>query len=59
MTLDDAAKVAKIILMADGNCNHCITELADALTKQFPDIPWRKLCEEAGFFKYCTKWSTP
>ena len=40
MTLEEAKKVAKILIKADGGCHVCVKELFSSIQKEFPEFIW-------------------
>ena len=43
MTHDEAVKMAKVLMEADGGCSHCIANLADWAKEEFPEHDWYAL----------------
>jgi hypothetical protein len=53
MTYEEAVKLCSHIRWADGGCSHCVTNLMNSISKDWPEIDWRKAfsegdCDDGG-----------
>jgi hypothetical protein len=42
MTLDEAKKIATIIVTADNGCQYCVDDLVKHLNSDFPEFKWEQ-----------------
>ena len=47
MTIQEAEKIARIIVTADGGCRVCVQELASEMQEMFPEFEW--IFDKRGF----------
>ena len=43
MTNEEAKKIARVIVKADGGCHNCVRDLIQRLKKFFPDHNWLEI----------------